>query len=97
MFFRLRATKQLVRMPPRKQGATQEGVKNWELGEFKRIIEDCKNKTLRDVEADSKSGYEIEEVHPRIHLISFMKDRGSTKVEVSCYDVVWRLRLSLIW
>lgn len=89
-------------MPPRK-GVTQEGVKIWELGEFKSIIEDCKNKILRDVEVDSESGYEIEEegnieeVDARIHLISFMKDKGSTKVEVSCYDVVWRLRLSLIW
>jgi len=88
MFFRLRATKQLVGMPPRKEGATQEGVKIWELGEFNRIIEDCKNKRLRDVEADSESGYEIEEeenieeVDPIIHLISFIKDRGSTKVEV---------------
>jgi hypothetical protein len=50
------------------------------------------NRRLGDVETDSDSEDQIEEERnveegdPTVRLIYFLKDRGSARMEVSCYD-----------
>jgi hypothetical protein len=38
----------------------------------------------------------VDERDPTQHLISFLKDRGNARVEVSCYDGSLKERLSWI-
>ena len=62
------------------------------MEELRRRIEDLENRRLGDVEEDLESKDNIEEERnaeegdPTLRLISFMKDRGSARVEFSCYD-----------
>ena len=62
------------------------------MEELRRRIEDLENRRLGDVEEDLDSKDNIEEERnaeegdPTLHLISFMKDRGSARMEFSCYD-----------
>jgi hypothetical protein len=87
-------------MPPRRAGATRGGAR--ELEELRRRIEELENRRYGDVETDSESESEpeaernVEEVDPTTWLISFLKDRGSARVEVSYYNGSLKARLSLI-
>jgi hypothetical protein len=55
-------------------------------------MEELENRRIGDAIGDIESEDDIEEEQnveegdPTIQLISFMKDKGSARVEVSCYD-----------
>jgi hypothetical protein len=67
-------------------------VRNRELEELRRRIEELENRRNGEVELDSESEEEIEveqndeEGDPTMHLISFLSNRGSVRVEFLCYD-----------
>ena len=65
---------------------------NRELKELRRRIEELENRRNGEVELDFESEEEVEveknveEGDPTTHLISFLSNIGSARVEVSCYD-----------
>jgi hypothetical protein len=88
----VRDVRQLVRMPLRREGATRGGVRKRELEELRRRIEELENRRNEEAELDYEFEEEIEveqnveERDPSTCLISFLSNRGSMRVEVSCYD-----------
>jgi hypothetical protein len=39
----------------------------------------------------------VEEGDPTLHLVSFLKDKGSARVEVSCYDGSLKVETLIDW
>jgi hypothetical protein len=60
-------------------------VRNYELEELRRRIKELENRRLGDVEVESESKDEIkeerdvEEGHPTICVIYFLRDKGSAR------------------
>lgn len=92
MVVRIRTTRKLVRMLPRRRGATCGGAKNKEFKELRRRIKELENRRNGDHELDSDSEEEIEvEQNPKdgdpiVYLISYLSNIGSVRVEILCYD-----------
>jgi hypothetical protein len=71
---------------------THVGARNQELEELQRRIEELEHRRDGDVATNSNSKAKseieqnIEDVYPAERLISYLSNKGSTKVKVSCYD-----------
>ena len=83
---------QLGGMLLRRRGPGRGGVGNQVLENLRRRIEELENCRNRDDEVYSNLEEEIEdeqdsnERDPAAKLILYLSNRGSAKVEVSCYD-----------
>jgi hypothetical protein len=70
-------------------------VRNRELKELRRIIDELENIRNGEDELDLKSeeeievGKNVEEGDPSVDFISLLCNRGSVRVEFSCYDDCW--------
>lgn len=94
---------QLGGMPLRRRGVGQGGAGNRELEDLRRRIEELENRRNGDVEVDLGSEGEIEEEHDAkerdlaIRMISYLSNKGSARVEVSCYDGKLRADVLIDW
>jgi hypothetical protein len=94
---------QLGGMSPRRRGAGRGGAGNRELENLRRRIEELENRRNGDDEVYSEPEEEIEderdgdERDPTTRLISYLSNRGSAKVEVSCYDGSLRDDVLIDW
>jgi len=79
-------------MSPRMRGASCGGARNQEFEELQRGIKELEHirdgdvATNSDSKAKSEIEQNIEDVCSAEHLISYLSNKGSTKVKVSCYD-----------
>jgi hypothetical protein len=99
----VRVARKLVRMPLQRAGVEQRGVRNRELEELRRIIEELENRGNGETELDSDSEEDIEveqnaeEGDSTVRSISLLSNKGSTRVEVSCYDGSMRAGTLIDW
>jgi hypothetical protein len=99
----VRVARKLVRMPLRRAGVEQRGARNRELEELRRIIEELENRGNGETElaSDSEEDIEVEqnaeEGDSTVCSISLLSNKGSTRVEVSCYDGSMRAETLIDW
>jgi hypothetical protein len=83
---------QLGGMSPRRKGVGRGGAVNRELENLRRRIEELKNRrngndgVYSEPKEEIKDERDGDERDPTSRLISYLSNRGSAKVEVSCYD-----------
>lgn len=90
-------------MPPRRRGVAQGGAGNQEIEELIQRIEELNHRRIGDAKLDSELKEEIdeeqdtEERDPTTRLISYLRNRGSARVEVSCYNGNMRVDVFIKW
>jgi hypothetical protein len=93
---------QLGGMSPRMR-AGRGGAGNRELENLRRRIEELENRrngndeVYSELEEEIKDEWDGDERYPTTRLISYLSNRGSAKVEVSCYDGSLRADVLINW
>jgi hypothetical protein len=94
---------QLGEMLPQRRGAGRGGAGNRELKILRRRIEELENRrngdddVYSDPEEEVKDKCDGDERDPTTKMISYLSNKGSAKVEVSCYDGSLRVDVLIDW